>query len=479
MEKDGGPRTGRAGPTRGGVHERRGGGRCGARALSLRPALSASLVAMDAHATAVEAGARAAAVVACEEGDWAEAARHLDQLGAVPAPCLWAAVKRGHGHVVAHLLRHGAPPSAPNDAGWTPLHRACGNGDDATAEVLVAGGADVNARRVENGQSVGVTPLFVAVGQDAPSVALVERLLKHGARVDARRAGDASTPLHWAANFGASDAVHLLLRHGADPCALNRNGASALDIAIAKGHEDIADALAAIGGAGRTFDVLVTGTACHGGASKAKVTARTLDELQAAVLDASGSGLKHYGDVTVEVVDHDFADARVPLSKVAQLAALPDRVEVVVDWKRKTGEKVMPAAPINAEALAARAHAAGTAAANAVGAAHAAGTAAANAAGAAAAAAAAAAVAGTRADPPSPPPPASRKLPPLDGPTPRTRDKADSVYADFARGQARLADGIAGERARQAAALASALASGGLSEGGPSDNRNPRALEPA
>lgn len=344
--------------------------------------------------------------------------------------------------------------SAYNTQGWTPLHRACGNNDQNTVAVLLEAGAKVDARRKEGPEDaeVGVTPLFVAVGMNDPCIEVVELLVRRGARLDARRAGDSSTPLHWAAHFGSAEAVAALLRHGADPCALNHNGASALDVARVRGHADAAAILDAAGGGGVTFDVLVTGSACHGGSCKAKVTARTLDELHAAILDASGSGLKHFGDVTVEMIDHDFHDTRVPLGRVVQLDALPPQLEVVVDWKSSkavTASHHHVSAHDNASAAADAAAAAATKHAQA----HAHANAAAMAMAAATAAATAAHAAGAAATPSSPSPPAST----LADPTPRTRVKADDVYADFERGQAELAGDVAAERRRQQAALANAL----------------------
>lgn len=41
-----------------------------------------------------------------------------------------------------HLLEHGAPPNARQQAGWAPIHAAAQNGDRAMVELLLRHGAD-------------------------------------------------------------------------------------------------------------------------------------------------------------------------------------------------------------------------------------------------------------------------------------------------------------------------------------------------
>jgi len=61
-----------------------------------------------------------------------------------------AAASGRHAGVIKVLLDHGAPASARQHGGWTPLHAAAQNGDLETARVLVNGGADVQARADNN-----------------------------------------------------------------------------------------------------------------------------------------------------------------------------------------------------------------------------------------------------------------------------------------------------------------------------------------
>ena len=56
-----------------------------------------------------------------------------------------------------------------------------------------------------------------------------------------RRWGDGSTALHLAAHAGDDLAANLLLMHGASPTVQNEAGITPLELAVAKGHQDLAD----------------------------------------------------------------------------------------------------------------------------------------------------------------------------------------------------------------------------------------------
>ncbi|XP_047468529.1 GA-binding protein subunit beta-1-like, partial [Penaeus chinensis] len=56
------------------------------------------------------------------------------------------AASNGHNTVVDVLLAGGADVNARNNSGWSPLHSAAYNGHNTVVDVLLAGGADVNAR---------------------------------------------------------------------------------------------------------------------------------------------------------------------------------------------------------------------------------------------------------------------------------------------------------------------------------------------
>jgi len=64
----------------------------------------------------------------------------------------------GHKEIVELLIAEGADVNAKRNTGVTPLHHAAWNGHKEVAELLIANGADVNAK-IEGGSHKGNTPL--------------------------------------------------------------------------------------------------------------------------------------------------------------------------------------------------------------------------------------------------------------------------------------------------------------------------------
>jgi ankyrin repeat protein len=159
------------------------------------------------------------------------------------------------------LLAHGANPNATLKAatltrahtpgepslgeGTTPLMRAAKNGDTAAMRVLMAHGADASLK-----QKNGTTALMLAAGvgrgtgvfakdyaTEAELLEAVKFLVELGiqAGVDVNAANDAGqTALHIAAQ--ASDGiVKYLAEHGANLMAQDKQGRTALDVAMGKG----------------------------------------------------------------------------------------------------------------------------------------------------------------------------------------------------------------------------------------------------
>jgi uncharacterized protein len=117
--------------------------------------------------------------------------------------------------------------------GWTPLHVAAHYGHSQVAEMLLAHGADVNARATND---LGSSPLLWAItGQD---VAAITVLLEHGADINETTTAG-STPLHKAAVVGNAALVRLLLACGAEVNARNSGGQTALAHALFKGHDEV------------------------------------------------------------------------------------------------------------------------------------------------------------------------------------------------------------------------------------------------
>ena len=152
---------------------------------------------------------------------------------------MWAAAQ-GHPEVVRLLLASGARvddrskvypqvvSSSGNadrsgvfevmQGGYTPLLFAARRGDVASARLLVAAGADVDAAAAS-----GTSPLVVAA--HSGHGALAAFLLEAGADPGAADAGYAA--LHAAVLRGDPDLVRALLAHGADPDAVLERGTPA------------------------------------------------------------------------------------------------------------------------------------------------------------------------------------------------------------------------------------------------------------
>jgi ankyrin repeat protein len=144
-------------------------------------------------------------------------------------PALFAAVQSGDCASAEKLLAGGADTAA-SWRGWTPLQAAAHRGPVTCADVLLSHGADPNLR------VRGAPPLTLAAKRgDAETI---RALLAHGAWVGVAYARQ--LPLQAAAMQGDPDAVRALLEGGADPNAWARGTESPLHLAAARGHDDAA-----------------------------------------------------------------------------------------------------------------------------------------------------------------------------------------------------------------------------------------------
>ena len=135
---------------------------------------------------------------------------------------LWAAARAGKEAEVRALLDQGASASGHADAtsGATALHECLLHGMSKMARLLLEHGASASAR-----DRRGNTPLHAcaAASVTAGAAAVAEVLLGEGHKVDAGAANDAGvTPLHLAAHHGKLNLVRLLVKHGAELNALDR-----------------------------------------------------------------------------------------------------------------------------------------------------------------------------------------------------------------------------------------------------------------
>ena len=120
---------------------------------------------------------------------------------------------------------------AKNDEGHTPLHVAVKADHTEAVKALLAGGAGVEVT-----DSSGFTALHLAALHGRAGA--VPLLLKSGADVNGKAQG--WTPLHRAAWGGDTATVKALLAGGADVDVRDTNGKTAQQIALQRGHGDIA-----------------------------------------------------------------------------------------------------------------------------------------------------------------------------------------------------------------------------------------------
>lgn len=126
---------------------------------------------------------------------------------------------------------------AHSSDGWTPLHLAAFFGHPEIATALLDRSAEVDARST-NG--LNNTPLHAAAA--GAHTTLVELLLARGANPNARQEGG-WTALHSAAQAGNRRMVEVLLASGAEKDVRAANNQLPLDLALSRGHSEIADLL--------------------------------------------------------------------------------------------------------------------------------------------------------------------------------------------------------------------------------------------
>jgi uncharacterized protein len=159
------------------------------------------------------------------------------------------ACTNGDGAMVSQLLKAGADPNAAIPGGETPLMTAARTGRLDAVKALLAAGADVHAKDPRRGQ----TALMWAAAEG--NVDVIGALLKAGAELNARL-DSGYTAFLFAVREGKLDAVRALLKAGADvndsipltrkvgqPHGAPRPGTTALHLAVANAHYELAAAL--------------------------------------------------------------------------------------------------------------------------------------------------------------------------------------------------------------------------------------------
>ena len=126
-------------------------------------------------------------------------------VGCGPPKDIWEAARVGNIEAVKQHLAAGTDVNA-NIEGWTPLHDAVSRGHKEITELLIAKGADVNAKDKRRG-----TPLHNAAQQGHKEIVVL--LIANGADVNARGFGG-MTPLDEANTANRITTANLLRKHG-------------------------------------------------------------------------------------------------------------------------------------------------------------------------------------------------------------------------------------------------------------------------
>ena len=224
---------------------------------------------------------------------------------------LWAAARAGKEAEVRALLDQGASASGHADAqtGATALHECLLHGMSKMARLLLEHGASASAR-----DRRGNTPLHAcaAASVTAGAAAVAEVLLGDGHKVDATAANDAGvTPLHLAAHHGKLDLVRLLVKHGAELNALDRQSRDPLAYAKDAKTEKLLLELVS--------REMIAEPEVGGGAVKTKAKAAPWQERFA----AAQSGRKTVSGKVVSAAG-TFSAAAAPAAKKKAAAPLPN-----------------------------------------------------------------------------------------------------------------------------------------------------------
>jgi ankyrin repeat protein len=174
--------------------------------------------------------------------DEAEREHEMDRETAALSPGRAKAVDSSNGTSATGQLDTSPPIDERSADGFTALHLAAFFGQPPVARLLLDRGADPN---LWASGDLYVQPLHSAVAGGNAEVA--EMLIHGGADVNAaQRLG--YTPLMAAAQNGMAATVQLLLARGADPRARNDDVLTAAELADRAGHAEVAATIRAAGG---------------------------------------------------------------------------------------------------------------------------------------------------------------------------------------------------------------------------------------
>ena len=128
------------------------------------------------------------------------------------------------------LIAQGADVNAKNNEGKTPLQLALKRENMDVVVLLIAKGAQFTDKEVTSKDKQGYTLLHYAARGDSKRA--IELLIAKGIQVNANNNESGSTPLHWAAAHGSKNVAQMLIAKGADVNAEDNSSKTPLYYAI-------------------------------------------------------------------------------------------------------------------------------------------------------------------------------------------------------------------------------------------------------
>ena len=168
-----------------------------------------------------------------------QAGAAVDTPGPDGTTALHWATYRDDAEMVSRLLAAGADVNRTNRYDETPLSLACVNGNSGIVEDLLELGAYPNLH------AAGEPPLLTCARSG--SIETVKLLLRHGANPNVTDAWKGQTALMWAAAEDHVTVVETLVAHGADVNLASTAGETPLLFAVQLGHDDTMRTLLAAG----------------------------------------------------------------------------------------------------------------------------------------------------------------------------------------------------------------------------------------
>jgi ankyrin repeat protein len=187
--------------------------------------------------------------IACKHGNLVTVERliaaggRVDNASTAGSTPLFITARNNRLDVLKLLIAAGADVNLACDDGCTPLHKAAQMGHAGVVSLLIeTAGVELNAA-LRDDEDAGVTPLYVAAQENRLDV--VTLLIAAGADVNKACVVDDCSPLHMAAQNGHAGVVDLILAAGANVHATCTDGTTALSVALAQGHAEVAQKLRA------------------------------------------------------------------------------------------------------------------------------------------------------------------------------------------------------------------------------------------